>query len=167
MIGNVTIESTTDAQTHIYREIQQVGFQTLGNVRSGAYALSVGTLSQFRQKNGFNEIRIKCQKPYLGFQVDVVLNYVSEIVGDNPTAQREVYSPADYRFLTDDTSQSQVTGAFEKYRNANLYSHAFYYPRKYFILITSKARWECGDFANVQPTGKTYSPIGTWQFFIR
>ena len=166
MFTNVTVASIADAQTNIYGNIEQPGLSSMGNVRSGAYALRLSSLAAAQGVTGYNEIRIKCEKPYLEYQVDVVLNYVTEIITSNPTAEREV-SSNEYRFLPEDTSQTQFTGVFKKHVNAHLYSHAFYMPNKYHVIITATNRWECGDYDAAQPAGKTYSPIGNWQFFYR
>ncbi|XP_066937006.1 uncharacterized protein [Clytia hemisphaerica] len=166
MVANITITSNAEAERYLLRNIKQNGLGSLKNVRSGVYTLSLGTLSTFQERNEFTEIRIKCQKTYLGFQVDVVLGYGSELVG-GVTPERHVNL---YRFLPSDSRHTQVSGSYKKADFANLYNHAIFVPGQYHIVINNdpnRRRWECGDYDQIQPNGKTYSPIGSWQFFVR
>ncbi|XP_066922457.1 uncharacterized protein [Clytia hemisphaerica] len=163
MFTNVTVATSTDAQNNIYDNIKQEYLGSMENVKTGRYALHTATLEWIQEKTGFSEMRIKCHKPSLGFHVDVLLNYASEIFGNSPS--KNVHSPADFRPLPDDTRYSQVSGQWVK--GTIWYTHILYVGAKYHIIIDRTDRWECGDYVGVQPSGVTYSPIGNWQFFFR
>ena len=172
MVANVSVKTENEKNQRHYDSIKQNEIQSLANVASGAYALSLETLQEMVNAHGFSELRIKCFKEWSGLRVHVVLNYLQELF----VREQRSLTSSDYRFLADDqtTSMSWVTSHnFKKFYDffgirGTLYEHAFFVPSQYHIIIWnyplwSKLRMECGDF--VDQSG--FTSVGYWEFYVR
>ena len=129
------------------------------------------TLRTLFEYTGFNELRIRCFKPWHGRTVHSIMKgdwVVSRMLEGNHYYGMCASDGKEVRFLHDDTSlmkTSDCTSIRTGWSSSlnRLYQNSLWVYGKYHVLFQNEDRFECDDKFNNE--GSQFP--GNWQFYVR
>ena len=164
MVGNFTItdENKLFTATDVAKATIPVAMTSIRNGQSSV--LTIGQLQQLMSQNKFTEFRIKCRKPSVGRNLDIVLfqeDFIRSLLYENVPPLIDITRGVHYRALRDD--ESLIGGSATALSYDNFYSHSIFTPNQAHVQIDSTSRLECDDFRGVNNNKN----VGHWEFFVR
>ena len=107
MVGNFTItdESKLFNAVDVAKATIPVAMTSIRDGQSSV--LTIGQLQQLMSQNKFTEFRIKCRKPSVGRNLDIVLfkeDFIRSLLYENVPPLKDITRGVHYRALRDDES---------------------------------------------------------------
>uniref|UniRef100_A0A7M5V6V8 Uncharacterized protein n=1 Tax=Clytia hemisphaerica TaxID=252671 RepID=A0A7M5V6V8_9CNID len=170
VIGNITVEE--NAQDYIdslyVNHIRSSStIDQLDQTSSGKFMINPKQFRNLLKVDGYDEIRVRCFKPWHQRIVDVVV-YGNEAINDFITESKKYDGLcSQIRYLPDDRSLIQNFYGCNQvlmWNGENYWDHFIYVDGKvHIILVEFNGRFECDDRFNMQGFEKK----GNWIFYVR